>query len=964
MSANVKIVFIVIIGVGACLLSIFFSQHFREKDDNSQLLLFNIGQVSERIEHIQLLGRSFIQDADQAIWDQISQTMESVRWNLRKAPDTGGSWQQEIEALNRSLEDYHRIITQLYEPAVNMKAEKKALQELGLTFSREVEKEIIKPYRKEEGLRIYRGESIDPFKSRVKDSAYDLVALHIKQQLILLELLLGSDIEAYKQKKQQFSTALAQHKARLRYMAVLMGNDPAIQSVLDSLNQKLDSLIDNEQDIIGRFVALAELDDHLSAAGDKLIAAGRDLSSKITSDTLKAGRLNRILNWSLMLAILGSLSVLGALLARNIIQFVKDLRTTQQELKESEEKYRMLLENLPQKIFYKDVNSVYIACNENFARDLNISPDEIKGKTDYDFFPKGVAEKYQTDDIRIVQARKTEELIEKYNQGGEEFIVQTVKTIIKNEKGEVAGLLGVFWDITEQIKAREELKNSEERYRELVENAVMGFYQVKRNGEFIMVNRRMAEIFDYASTQEFMADIDSITKLYAHPEERSRIIKQIDDEGYVDGKEVEFKRETEESVWVKVNTRVTTDKDGDFIYEGTLEDITEQKRMEEEQKKLETQLQQAYRMEAIGTLAGGIAHDFNNILSAIIGYTEIAISDVERNTSVHNSLSEVLRAGDRAKNLVNQILTFSRQTEQESKPVQVKIITNDALRLLRASLPATIEIRSYLRSESAIMADPTQIHQIVMNLGTNASYAMGDKGGLLEIRLDDVQFGKKDAAKHHELGPGSYIKLTLSDTGEGMEPHVLERIFDPFFTTKEKEKGTGMGLSVVHGIVKSGGGSISVQSESGKGTCFEILFPIIEIAPEPDFTAEEPIPKGTERILFIDDENAIVDLTKRQLESLGYQVTTRTDPIEALEMFKLQPDRFDMVITDMTMPKMTGKELSENLLRIKPSLPVILCTGFSASMDENRAAAIGIKALIFKPILKRNIAQTIRKVLE
>jgi PAS domain S-box-containing protein len=964
MSANVKIVFIVIIGVGACLLSIFFSQYFREKDHNNQLLLFHIGQVSGKIEHIRLLGRSFIQDADQAIWDQISQTMEFVRRNLRKAPDTDGNWQPEIEALNRRLEDYYRIITQLYEPAVKMKAGKKALQELGLTFSREVEEEIIKPYRKEEGFRIYRGESIDPFKSKAKDAAYDLVTLHTKQQLILLELLLGSELEAYKQKKQHFSTALAQHKTRLRYMAVLMGNDPAIQSILDSLNQKLDSLIDNEQDIIGRFVVLAELDDRLRAAGDKLLAAGRDLSSKITSDTLKAGLLNQILNWSLMLGILASLSVLGALLARNIIQFVKDLGTAQSELKESEEKYRILLENLPQKLFYKDVNYVYVTCNENYAKDLNISPDEIKGKTDYDFFPKALAEKYRTDDMRVIKEKNTEELIEKYIQNGEEITVQTVKTIITNESGEVAGLLGIFWDITEQIKAREELKNSEERYRELVENAVMGFYQVKRNGEFIMVNRRMAGIFDYASPQELMADIDNIKKLYAHPEERIRIIKQIDDEGYVDGMEVAFKRKTGESVWVKLNTRVTTDKEGAPIYEGTLEDITEQKMMAEEQKKMEMQLQQAYRMEAIGTLAGGIAHDFNNILAAIIGYTEIAISDVERNTSVHNSLSAVLKAGDRAKNLVNQILTFSRQTEQESKPVQLKRITNDVLKLLRASIPATIEIRSYLRSESAIMADPTQIHQIVMNLGTNASYAMRDKGGLLEIRLDDVQFGKEDAAKHHELRPGSYVKLTLSDTGEGMEHHVMERIFDPFFTTKEKGHGTGMGLSVVHGIVKSGGGSISVQSESGKGTCFEILFPIIEIAPEPDLTAEESIPKGTERILFIDDENAIADLTKRQLESLGYQVTTRTDPIEALEVFKLQPDRFDMVITDMTMPKMTGKELSENLLRIKPSLPVILCTGFSASMDESRAAAIGIKALIFKPILKRDIAQAIRKVLD
>jgi nitrogen-specific signal transduction histidine kinase len=393
-------------------------------------------------------------------------------------------------------------------------------------------------------------------------------------------------------------------------------------------------------------------------------------------------------------------------------------------------------------------------------------------------------------------------------------------------------------------------------------------------------------------------------------------------------------------------------------------DITDRKQAEEEKKKLEAQLQQVHKMESIGTLAGGIAHDFNNILAAVIGYTELALDDANKGTLQHENLQEVLLSGNRAKDLVQQILTFSRQADKEQKPVQVKLVLKEALKLLRASIPSTIEIEQNVQSNALIMGDSTQIHQVLMNLCTNAAHAMEDKGGLLTVNLSDVELDSEFISNYPDLKQGPYINLTVADTGHGMPSTVLEKIFDPFFTTKEKGEGTGMGLSVVHGIVHSHGGTIYAYSEPGKGSTFKVFLPIIDRRLEPEDRIEKPIPIGTERILFVDDEPAIVNMGKQILETLGYEVVAKTGSIEALELFKAQTDRFDLVITDMTMPQMTGENLARELMQIRPDIPVILCTGFSARIDEKQAMAMGIRAFVSKPILKREIAETIRKVID
>jgi nitrogen-specific signal transduction histidine kinase len=384
-----------------------------------------------------------------------------------------------------------------------------------------------------------------------------------------------------------------------------------------------------------------------------------------------------------------------------------------------------------------------------------------------------------------------------------------------------------------------------------------------------------------------------------------------------------------------------------------------------EEVKLETKLRQAQKMEAIGTLAGGIAHDFNNILSLIMGYTELAMHNVSEGSRVRDNMDKVFKASERARDLVKQILAFSRHTEQEQKPVQIHLIAKESLKLLRPSFPTTIEIRQNITSTGTVMADPTQIHQVIMNLCTNAYHAMSDKGGILEVSLTDVELDSDYTAKHLDTHPGPYLKLTVSDTGHGMKKKVLNRIFDPYYTTKEKTGGTGMGLAVVHGIVKSHGGVITVYSEPGKGSTFNVFLPRTESA-EGVVEPEEiiPLPIGKERILFVDDEPFIVDIGKGMLEHLGYTVVTRTSPIEALEAFKAMPDKFDLVITDMTMPKMTGDELAKELMKIRSDIPIILCTGFSELINEEKAKAMGIRAFVMKPVVQRELANAVRKALD
>ena len=383
-----------------------------------------------------------------------------------------------------------------------------------------------------------------------------------------------------------------------------------------------------------------------------------------------------------------------------------------------------------------------------------------------------------------------------------------------------------------------------------------------------------------------------------------------------------------------------------------------------EKKKLEGQLHHVLKMESIGTLAGGIAHDFNNIIGIILGNTELATDNVPEWNPARYNLEEILTACFRAKDVVRQLLSFARKTKLEKKPTNILPIVKDSLKLLRSSIPTSIELRQNMaKNVDTILADPTQINQILINLCTNADHAMLD-GGVIVITLKNVELDEDTVAQYADLNPGRYVNLVVSDTGHGIPREAIDRIFDPYFTTKELGKGTGMGLAVVHGIVKGHNGLITVESELGKGTTFSIFFPAVDKKAMVEAETGEELPTGDERILFIDDEESLVKMGHQRLERLGYTVDAMTSPIEALELFRSQPDQFDLVITDLTMPKMTGDKLVKEILNIRPDIPVILCTGFSEKIDEKKANAIGASDYIEKPLDKRDFAFNIRKVLD
>ena len=385
-----------------------------------------------------------------------------------------------------------------------------------------------------------------------------------------------------------------------------------------------------------------------------------------------------------------------------------------------------------------------------------------------------------------------------------------------------------------------------------------------------------------------------------------------------------------------------------------------------EQKKLEAQLRQAQKMEAIGTLAGGIAHDFNNILSPILGYSEMTLDVLSPEAPLSSDIKQVIKAANRAKELVNQILTFSRQTEQTCTPLRIQYVVKEALKLLRASIPTTIEIQNSIDMQcGAIHADPTQIHQVIMNLCTNAYHAMQDSGGVLDVQLREVLLEAEQLQDGTEQQAGRYARLTVGDNGHGMPPEIIDKIFDPYFTTKGQGEGTGLGLSVVHGIVTSVGGSIAVSSTVDKGTIIHAFFPILETDDCEDVADDQlDLPRGNERVLVVDDEQPIIEMEVRILERLGYTVKGFTDSEELLSYFRQESDKWDLVITDMAMPKCNGVELAVELQKIKEGIPIILCSGFTSQISEKEVRAKGIKEFILKPLKISDFAVAVRNVLD
>lgn len=657
---------------------------------------------------------------------------------------------------------------------------------------------------------------------------------------------------------------------------------------------------------------------------------------------------------------LGSAALLS-LLCMVIARWIGgDVDRAESALRASEARYRILVEHLPQRIFLKDRNSTYMSCNKVMARDLGIHSEEICGKTDFDFFPPSLADKYRLDDILVMDSGKTTDIEELYIENGREILVRTVKTPVRDETGSTVGILGIFWDITASKHAERALRESEQRFREILEGVHMAAVILDIKGNIAFCNNYLLELTD-RERKEILGK--NWVELFVPAEVRTKAGVAFHESMRSGSVPVHLENDimTRSGELRRIFWTNTIMRDG----EGQMTGMTSLGENVSERMQFESRLRQAQKMEAIGTLAGGIAHDFNNILAAIMGYTEMSILGISEGSSIKRNLDQVLAASNRAKDLVKQILLFSRKEEQELKPIQLAPIVKEAIKLLRASLPTTIEIRTNIPASplSLVAADPTQIHQILINLCTNAGHAMRETGGILEVTLRDTEIDAVTAASHPDLKPGSYLRLSVGDTGQGIDSCIRDRIFDPFFTTKGPREGTGMGLAVVHGIVRNYDGAISVYSEPGRGTIFHVYFPKVESYVPSVLEQTRIIPTGHGRILFVDDEEPLAGLGQRLLERLGYTVVAQTSSLEALKIFEKHPYHFDLVISDYTMPHMTGVALARAMMSVRPDIPVILCTGFSETITEEKAKEMGIREFLMKPLAIRQLAEIISKIL-
>jgi len=528
------------------------------------------------------------------------------------------------------------------------------------------------------------------------------------------------------------------------------------------------------------------------------------------------------------------------------------------------------------------------------------------------------------------------------------------------EQGTYKGVRGIIIDLTERIRAEEALIQSEERFRLAFQTSPDAININKMDGTYVEVNEGFIELTGY-SREEVVGKSSLDIKIWDIPEDRQRLTEGLERDGRVKNLESRFLMKDGSYRYALMSANIIQLQGEPHIL-SVAKDITDKKKMEEEKSRLEEQLHQAQKMEAIGNIAGGIAHDFNNILTIIIGFGQL-IRDKSQDSLAQQNIQQVLKAANRAKFLVQQILTFSRQADHKFIPLRLQGITKEVVQLLRATTPTTVNISADIQPQcSAVNADPTQVHQILVNLCTNAVHAMDEKG-ILRISLQEVNLDADALRFQPKIIPGRFARLSVTDTGAGIKEEIMKLIFDPFFTTKEVGKGTGMGLSVVHGIVEEHGGFIKVDSQVGKGSTFHVFFPVTGNAEPETSERETTLPIGTERILFIDDEETLLKLAKRMLQGLGYSVTVESSSLKALEIFRSDPDQFDLIVTDQTMPNMSGLELMMEILKVRPDIPVILCSGYSSKISEETAGKKGISKYIVKPYDKKVLSEAIREVM-
>lgn len=635
---------------------------------------------------------------------------------------------------------------------------------------------------------------------------------------------------------------------------------------------------------------------------------------------------------------------------------IAERQKVSQELLKSEENYRLLIENQTDLVVKIDLEGRFQFVSPSYCEMFGKAESEYIGS---EFIPMLYKED-QPPAAKAMEALYTpphsayveQKALTKY---GWKWLAW-MGTAVLDENGKITSIVGVGRDITEKKEIESALKTSQETFLSVLDGVDATIYVADIDTyEILFMNNYMKETYRADLTGKTCYEVLRNTPRPCFHCNNKKLLNQ---NGEPTGAHVWNGENPISKRWYIYQDRAIKWMDGRYVKLQIATDFTDLKEMEEA-------LRQAHKMESIGTLAGGIAHDFNNLLYMILGNTELVIQHIPSSNPEYTYLEEIKSASLRAAGVVRQLLNFTRKVDQQLIPIDVVIVIKEALEFLRSSIPSSIEIQKQLPDDDiTILGDTIQINQIMMNLCTNASQAMKENGGVLKIIVENINLSEESVEDYPKLLPGKHVKIAISDSGSGIDIEIQNRIFDPYFTTKATGEGSGMGLAVVHGIVNNHNGDIFVDSESGKGATFTILFPVIDEKSEVKIKTIDEIPYGTERILFVDDEESITKMVEQILKRIGYQVETMLSPVEAIELFRSNPDAFDLFITDMTMPQMTGTKVAEKVKEIRSDIPVIICTGYSSIIDENKAKDLGVEGYISKPVSLLKIAKTIREVLD
>ncbi|MDH3198041.1 MAG: PAS domain S-box protein [Candidatus Krumholzibacteria bacterium] len=648
-----------------------------------------------------------------------------------------------------------------------------------------------------------------------------------------------------------------------------------------------------------------------------------------------------------------------------VVTDISARKETEIELRRARDYLQLVMDTIPQRVFWKDRGFRYLGCNAVFAQDAGVaSPEDLVGKNDFDLSWEESAPLYRADDREVMEDDVSKINYEEpqVRKDGTRLWLRTTKKPIKDEHGRIVGVFGSYEDVTDGKLAEQAVRKSEEKYRSLIEQASDGIFLTDGEGVIGEVNSagcrllgRARESLIGTNMRGFIASEDLAAKPLRTDELKA-------------GETVTHERVLQLGDGIEVDVEISARMLADGNLLGFVRDVTERKRAAERQRALEQQLRQSQKMEALGTLAGGIAHDFNNILLAIGGYAELVRDDLPECDQKRTDMEQLLVAADRGRRLVERILSFSRPAEPGVRPIDIAAEINGMRPLLRATMPPSVEVRVSVAPESAVVAgNETQFNQLVLNLAANAAYAMRGTGGTLDVSLTEVTLASRPDLPnlHGTIEAGPCYRLSVADTGAGMSDEVLERMFDPFFTTKEVGEGTGLGLSVVLGIVTAFGGGITVQSAPGRGSRFHLYFPPSAL-PAEDASAEDETADvtGAEHLLVLDDEPQITAVAERALTRFGYRVRAFTDAAAALEAFEGGADAFDLVLTDYTMPGSSGVEVTRRILARRADIPVVLMTGHSDGLTQDQARAVGVRAVVRKPFRARDLARAIRDALD